>query len=242
MAMNRMVRSMSVVMALLALASTVGAEDPQSLADSEVTGRLQYIQSSLDAGQGAANLWWYGWTAGYGAATAEQIVAHCQADTTKERQDTLVGYVTSAFGVIGQLVAPVEAGRLAAQLRAIPGQTPEERQAKLTAAESFLRRSAAQEAFGRSWKMHAITGAVNLGIGLFLWLRYDRPVRDGLVIFATGQLVSEVQIFTQPMKAVRDLREYEQRSEFDHTRTVGADHSTWYVGATPGGMVMGCRF
>ncbi len=213
-----------------------------ALTDSEVTNRLQYIQSSLDGGEEAADLWWYGWGIGYGALTAEQFVAHSRADTEKERQDTLVGYVTSSFGVIGQLAAPVEAGRLAAQLRAMPGETPEERKVKLAAAENALRRSAAQEAFGRSWKMHAISGAVNLGIGLFLSLRYDRPGRDGLTTFAIGQLVSEVQIFTQPMNAVRDLREYERRSDFGRATAAGADHSTWYVSATPGGFVVGCRF
>ncbi|MGD1148204.1 MAG: hypothetical protein ABR961_09665 [Thermoanaerobaculaceae bacterium] len=240
--MKCIARSASVVLVLLVLAHRAAAEDPMSLADSEVTNRLQYIQSSLDGGQEAANLWWYGWGVGYGSLTVEQFVANCRADTKKERQDTLVGYVTSSFGVIGQLVAPVEAGRLAAQLRAMAGDTPEARQAKLAAAESFLRQSAAQEAFGRSWRMHAITGAVNLGIGLFLSLRYDRPGRDGLAIFAIGELVSEVQIFTQPMKAVRDLLEYEHRSDFNHATAGGADHSTWYVSATPGGFVVGCRF
>ena len=240
--MNRVARTVMWLALMLAFTNRAVAEDPMSLTDPEVANRLQYIQSSLDGGQKSANLWWYGWLAGYGALTAEQIVAHSGADTEKERQDTLVGSVTSAFGVIGQLVAPVEAGRLAVQLRAMPGDTPEARRGKLAAAESFLRRSAAQEEFGRSWKMHAITGAVNLGIGLFLWLHYDRPARDGLAVFALGQLVSEVQIFTQPMKAARDLREYERRSDFGRASALGADQPTWYVGVTPGGFVVGCRF
>jgi len=240
--MNRIARAALCLVVMLALTDRAAAEDPRSLTDSEVANRLQYIQSSLDGGQKAANLWWYGWLIGYRGATAEQIVAHVRADTEKDRQDTLVGAVTSSFGVIGQLVAPVEAGRLAVRLRAMPGDTPEARRAKLAAAESFLRRSAAQEEFGRSWKMHAITGAVNLGIGLFLRLRYDRPARDALAIFALGQLVSEVQIFTQPTRAVHDLREYERRSGFGQRSAVGADQPTWYVGATPGGFVVGCRF
>ena len=241
MTMNCVATSASVFVVLIALTNCAATEDPRSLADSEVTSHFVYIQSSLDGGQKAANLWWYGWGAAYGALTVEQFVAHSQADTEKERQDTLVGYVTSSSGVIGQLVAPVEAGRLAARLRAMPGDTAEQRQTKLAAAESFLRRSAAQEALGRSWKMHVMTGAVNLGIGLFLWLRYDRPARDGLTVFAIGQLVSEVQIFTQPMKAVRDLREYEQGSDLRHASSVGADHPTWYVSATHRGFVVGCR-
>ncbi len=227
---------------MLALAGPALAGEPAAMTDTEVTNRLQFIQGSLDGGQEAANLWWYGWLIGYGGAAVQQFIAHSNADNENRKQDTAVGYVTSAIGVVGQLVAPLEACRLAARLREMPGDTPEARRAKLAAAEGYLRRSAAQEAFGRSWKMHAITAAVNLGTGLFLWLHYNRPDRDGLGIFCVGQVVSEIQIFTQPMRAVRDLREYEGRSEFDRPATAGAGRPTWYVVPTPRGLVVGCRF
>jgi hypothetical protein len=242
MTMDRIARSASVLVALLALTNHAVAEEPTNPSDSEVTQRLQYIQDALDGGRKAANLWWYGWLAGYGALTVQQVVAHSGADTEKQEQDTAVGAVTSALGAIGQLAAPVEAGRLAVRLRALPGDTPEERLAKLATAESYLRRSAAQEEFGRSWKVQAITVGVNLGAGLFLWLHYDRPARDGLATFAIFQAISEVQIFTQPMKAVHDLREYERRSDFGRASARGAGNPSWYVGAAPGGFVAGCRF
>ncbi len=154
----------------------------------------------------------------------------------------LVGSVTSALGAAGQIVFPLEAGRLAARLRVLPDATPEERRAKLASAESILRLSAAQEASGRSWKAHAVAGAVNLAAGLVIWRHYDRPARDGLVTFAIGQLISEVQIFTQPTRAIRDLQEYERRVGFDRAGALGGDRRTWYVGVIPGGLVVGCRF
>jgi hypothetical protein len=154
----------------------------------------------------------------------------------------LVGAATTAFGAGGQLVFPLQAGRFATRLRAMPADTPEARRAKLAAAEGYLRKAAAQESFGRSWKTHAMAAAVNLAAGLTIWLHYDRPAEDGLVTFAIGQIISEVQIFTQPMRAVRDLREYEQRSDFGAVGMAIDPRRTWYVSVAPGGFVVGCRF
>jgi hypothetical protein len=153
-----------------------------------------------------------------------------------------VGSVTTALGAAAQLAFPQDAGWFAARLRAMPGDTPEARRVKLAAAEGYLRKAAAQESFGRSWKTQAIATAVNLAAGLTIWLHYDRPARDGLVAFAIGQAISEAQIFSQPMRAVRDLREYEQRSDFGAVGMAADPGRTWYVGVTPGGFVVGCRF
>jgi hypothetical protein len=124
----------------------------------------------------------------------------------------------------------------------MPGETPEQRRSKLASAESFLRQAAAQEVFGRSWKTQALATAVNLAAGLTIWLHYDRPARDGLVTFAIGQLISEAQIFSQPMRAVRDLREYDRRTDFDHVSTAPDNQRTWYVSVSPVGFIVGCRF
>jgi hypothetical protein len=226
--------------AFLALATFAAAADPAAPADAEVQRRLDFIQGSLDGGRKAADLWWYGWLYGYAGATAQQFAAHLRTNSVKQKQDTAVGYVTGAFGVLGQVAAPVQAGRLALRLDAMPGETPEQRRVKLAAGERFLRRAAAQEEFGRSWKMQAITLAVNLGTGLFVWLHYGRPDTDGIWFFFLGQAVSEVQIFTQPMRAVRDLRAYEQGSFGGADARAG--RPVWYLNASPGGFVLGCRF
>src|SRR5215831_11943336 len=130
------------------------------------------------------------------------------------RQDMLVGAVTTALGAGGQLVFPLQAGRFAVRLRAMPTDTPEARRVKLAAAEGYLRKAAAQESFGRSWKTQTMATAVNLAAGLTIWLYYDRPAKDGFVTLAVGQIVTEAEIFSQPMRAVRDLREYDQKSDF----------------------------
>jgi len=210
--------------------------------DREASGRIEFIQSALDAGAPAAERWWSGWLVGYSVATLGQSVGQYGTHDAKTKQDLLVGAATTGAGAAGQLAFPLDAGRLAARLRAMPAGTPDERTAKLAAAEAFLRRSAAQEALGRSWKAHAISGAVNLAAGLVVWKHYDRPARDGLVTFAIGQLVSEAQIFTQPTRAIRNLREYEARSDFTGAAAPRSSGSAWYVSPTPGGLAVGCRF
>lgn len=239
---SRTTKTVSAVVTVCILAGCAVAEEARDLSDREATGRIEFIQNALDEGWGNADLWWYGWLAGYGALTADEIVVHSRSHTEKQKQDALVNAVTSAFGVVGQFAMPLDVGRFAMRLRALPADTPEARRAKLAEAEGFLCRSAAQEEFGRSWKVHAISGAVNLGIGLLMRFHYKRPASDAFTAFAVGQLVSEVQIFTQPMKAVRDLREYEQRSDLEHTGSVENAHRTWYVSVTPAGFGVGCRF
>jgi hypothetical protein len=237
------IRQAALVSAIFLLLTThLAAQEASKLGDSEVTSRLAYIQHSLDGGQRAADLWWSGWLIGYGAATAGQLAAYSSSRDEKQRQDMRVGSVTTALGMGAQLIFPLEAGWFAARLRAMPGDTPEARRVKLASAESYLRKAAARETLGRSWTAHAMAAAVNLAAGLTIWLHYDRPARDGLVAFAVGQIISEVQIFSQPMRAVHDLRRYEQRSDFGAVGMAADPRRTWYVSVAPGGFVVGCRF
>jgi hypothetical protein len=231
------------VFALLLLPTTrLAAQVAGNLGDAEVKGRLAYIQGSFDAGQKAADLWQYGWLTGYSAATVGQLAIYSNSNDEKRRQDMLVGAVTTALGVGGQLVFPLQAGRFAVRLRSMPADTPEARRANLAAAEGYLRKAAAQESFGRSWKTQSMATAVNLAAGLTIWLHYDRPARDGFVTFAVGQIVAETQIFSQPMRAVRDLQEYEQRTDFGALGMAASPRRNWYVRAAPGDFVVGFRF
>ena len=240
--MERIGKAASLFAILLLLATQLAAQEARNLGDTEVTNRLAYIQRSFDGGQKAADLWWSSWLVGYSAATAGQVAAYSNSGDEKQRQDMLVGAVTTALGATGQLVFPLEAGWFAVRLRALPGDTPEARRVKLAAAESYLRKAAAQESFGRSWKTQAMATAVNVAAGLTIWLHYNRPAKDGLIAFAIGQIIWEAQIFSQPMRAVRDLREYEQRSDFGAVGMAADPSRMWYVGVTPGGFVVGCRF
>jgi len=239
--MRLSMKAVSLFLIVFALARGAGAAEAAELPDREVAQRLDYLQHALDRGERTATVWRLGWIAGYGGATVGELAIRSRADSDKGKQDALVGAATSAVGALGSLFTPLGASHLPARLRSMPGDSPEQGRAKLTAAERFLRESAADEIRGRSWQAHALAGAVNLGAGLVVALHYKRPA-DGFLTFAVGQLISEVQIFTQPMRAVRDLRDYEHRSDFASASAADARRVTWYLGATPGGFAVGCRF
>ena len=240
--MGKIKRSIFAVTVMVALAGAAAAQDQNDLSDQEVSRRLGYIQTVLDEGQTNAKVWWYGWLAGYTGATAGQMAFYSTTDDEKTKQDMAAGAGTTALGAIGLLIQPMDPARLPKELRAIPGDTPEARRTKLATAESYLRRSAAREESGRSWKAHAIAAVVNMGAGLAIGLRHDRPFSDGLITFAVGQLVSEAQILTQPKRAIRDLREYEARSDWSSASSWSDAPRDWYIGAWPSGFAVGFRF
>jgi hypothetical protein len=213
------------------------AQDAANRSDDEVAGRIAFIQRALDEGRKGADAWTYGWLAGYGGATVAQAAIYATSEDQHQRDDMLIGAATSAIGAAGQIVFPLRDGRLAARLRKMPQSTTEERRATLVSAEQFLRRAAADEASGRSWRTQLISIAVNLSSGLIIWLHYDHSGRDGLITFGIGQLVSEAQFFSQPTRAVRNLTEYRQRTDFSALST-RQRRPAWSLALSPGGLTI----
>ncbi len=188
------------------LSAPLSAQEP--LSERETAERLALIQEMLSDGKQDASLWWNGWLWGYGLATAVQGAVFLASDHLQTRQDMAVGAVTTLLGMAGQLIAPMTPASAPGKLAASPEGTPEERKAKLAEAERLLAACAKREKDGRSWKNHALTGAVNLGAGLVVWLGFKRSVWEGLANFAVNTVVTEVQIWTQPIRAVRDYEDY----------------------------------
>ena len=109
------------------------------------------------------------------------------------------------------LIMPAVPAYAAYELRKLPEGTPDARRAKLVAAEDWLRRSAEYEETGRAWYMHLVNFAASAVAGLLLSFAFDTTDwKDGLynfgLLFATGEL----QIATQPMRAVRAWDDYER--------------------------------
>jgi len=150
--------------------------------------------------------WWYAWLAGYSAATIGQGVIYFTSDNKTLRQDMALGAATTFLGAMGQVISPV--------LTKSPGYpsyrdyASGEKPLSDDQAAALLKALAAREKEGRSWKTHALAGVVNLGSGLITWLGYKRTFMDGLENFAINTVITEAQIWTQPMKAVRDYEKY----------------------------------
>lgn len=176
--------------------------------DSLVKERSQYIQKMLDQRKPAAKLWWNGWLYGYSAATVVQGAVALTNVKLESRQDMVLGAATTLVGAVGQLIMPMTPASAPRKLALLPDATPEDRIVKLNEAEQLLEASAMREKDGRSWKMHAASSAVNLSSGLVTWLGFDRTIQSGLINFAINEAITEVQIWTQPTRAIKDYKKY----------------------------------
>ncbi|MCL4558764.1 MAG: hypothetical protein M1491_09110 [Deltaproteobacteria bacterium] len=183
------------------------------------TGRIRYIQKSLDDGTGRAMLWWYGWVGFYAAATIVPLTA---ALTSRNGTLQVTGGVSAAeslVGLSGMLVFPFTAKDAAENLRSMPESTPEEKAKKLLAAETLLRESAEDETTGSSWIQHTLGVLVNAAGALVIWQGYGGRIRraggepweQALISFVVGTSVSELQIWTEPTKAMADYKDYRDK-------------------------------
>jgi hypothetical protein len=225
---------------LLFRVNPAGAQDV--LSDSQIQERLQAIQHMLEQGKPNADRWWYGWLIGYGAATIAQGAIGLTSNNKDTRQDMALGAATTFLGVMGQIMAPMVPGTAPDRISGIPESTPAERKAKLAEAESVFRESALRERDGRSWKIHAITGAVNLGSGLIVWLGFKRSIWEGLGNFALNTAVTELQIWTQPTRAVRDYDRYTEKYASEQKVGSHKPEITWSVNIYPGGLGISVMF
>lgn len=213
--------------------TTQGTCAQSRLPDSVVIERIQYIRKVLDEGKKGANTWWNGWLTGYSAATLVQGTVWLTSKNKGTRQDMGLGAITTFLGAAGQIVTPMTPGKVPDLLSGIPENTPEERLIKLEKAEEFLLASCNREVFGRSWKAQAISGAVNIGAGMITWIGFKRTVWDGLICFGINTAITEAQIWSQPIGAVKGYRNYGNLLEGNYS-SVNSGKLAWHVTFYPG--------
>ncbi len=243
-----------VLVVLLANLSVANAQEA-SPSDEQVKARLAFLTGALDAGQPGAKTWWYGWIAGYSAgAVTMGVLAGAHWNDTKlvgdltvrDRgfaQDMLVGGATFALGVASLVMDPFVPATAARKMRPLPEGTPMERLAKLRRAEELLRQCARREKDGRSLKTHLMNAGVNAAAGVVTAAAFKRPWTDGLITFATGEAVSLLNIFSQPMRATRDLKKYEAGyTGNDGASTSARPERSWSLGVWPGGLSFRLQF
>jgi hypothetical protein len=218
------------------------ASAQEGLPDSEIQNRLQYIQTALARGESNADLWWKGWLIGYGAATVGQGSLALISKDKETRQDMALGAATTALGVVGQVIAPMVPGSAPDRLAGIPEGSPAERREKLAKAEALLRASAECEREGRSWKAHALSGAVNLTSGLVVWLGFNRTALEGFGNFLFNTAFTEAQIWTQPTRAVRDYDDYMRKIKIGSISGLREPDTEWRVAVYPGGIGINITF
>jgi hypothetical protein len=239
-----------IALALQLVTSGIARAQETALSDEQVKVRLAFITGALDAGQPGAKRWWYGWIAGYsaGAVTMGVLAATNWNEPVPEpdrsfAQDMLVGSATFALGVAGLLIDPFVPATAGRKLQPLPEGTPMERLAKMRRAEELLRQCARREKDGRGLKTHLMNVGVNAAAGVVTAAAFKRPWTDGLITFATGEAVSLLNIFSQPMRATRDLKRYEAGYPGNAGASTPAQpERRWSLGVWPGGFSFRLQF
>jgi hypothetical protein len=242
-----------------AVAGAAWAQATAGPSDEQVRERLSYLERALSSARPTARAWWYGWISAYSAGTVVQwSLAGAHWNDTKPvddspgarrvrdrgfAEDMLVGGATTALGLGGLLIDPFVPAYGSNALKRLPEATPEERRSKLLRAEEILRRCAAREKKGRGLTTHLLNIGVNAAAGIVTAAAFHRPWTDGLATFAAGEAVSLLNIFTQPRRAIRDLREYEALVRGGNGALAKAPPGRdLYFSLSPRGISLGMRF
>jgi hypothetical protein len=208
------------------------------LADSVITERLQTIRQMLDIGKVNANRWWYGWLAGYSAATLVQTSVLLNSNELATRQDMALGAAMAFLGAAGQIVSPLGPRYSPAKIRMLPEDTREDKIRKLTEMERLLEENATREKSGKSWKTHLLYSMANLGSGLITWIGFDRDIWAGLGNFALNTAITETQILTQPSKAIKDYDNYRRKCSGLQEQSYSRSNLSWSVNVYAGGVAI----
>ncbi|WNG42272.1 hypothetical protein F0U61_33430 [Archangium violaceum] len=198
--------------------AAVGALEPSQ--------RLAFIQSHLHEDARRARIWTGAWGASYSVLTVGQL-ALAPLFPPAEQADFYVGAISSAGGVAALLAVPLAVMEDSLTLDALAARQPGSVDcAVLAEAERLLVRSARSEEEGRSWVMRGANVIYNVLTGLVLGLFFDRWP-SAAITAATGWLLGEAMILTQPTGAQDALRAYREGKALSGERQAAFD---WHVG------------
>jgi len=119
-----------------------------------------------------------------------------------------LGAATTLLGAVGQIITPMVPGYAPNHLALLNENNSDQRLIKLSVAEELLKSCSDREIEGRSWQVHTLCGLVNLGGGLITWLGFKRTIWSGVGYFAVNTLVTEAQIWSQPIRSIKDYQNY----------------------------------
>ncbi|APE30669.1 hypothetical protein BOX17_06700 [Halomonas aestuarii] len=158
-------------------------------------------EDALARGAEHAELWQAGWTSVYAGSLAFSAWQASEGSDDEARFDARVGVVKSALALGGMLLdrQPHPAAYRELQAGA---------DGDIAHARRLLQSVAEEERQRRSWQARLGSLAVNTAAGLVIGVGNDRP-EDGAINFATGMLVSELQLRTQPGQAMAAVNRFQ---------------------------------
>lgn len=231
-----MFKSILVLIIFLLISQSTALFAQQEVKDSLVHERIQYIQQALNQSKPAVNRWWYGWIAAYSACTVAQGAVFLVSHDKATRQDMALGTAVAFVGAAGQWLMPLNTGQDAETLSLLPETTTDDELRKLDAAEKLFKSDAMKEKTGRSWQIHAVNEAVNLGSGLITWLAYKRSIWDGVSNFVLNSAVTETQIWTQPTRTLKDYKNYCRKYKSGRNSFAYQPRPEYFLRTYPGGV------
>ena len=173
--------------------------------------RIKFLNKSLCSDQQGTKLWWYSWLGIYATATLGQGSVYLSSNEKSTRQDMALGAATTFAGVAGQFISTFQPISFADQLALLPENTEADRLAKIGMMEKCLEDRSKMEVDARKWKSHVLCTSINLASGLVTWIGFHRTVWDGIVNFGWNCVITEAQIWTQPIRAKRALKRYREQ-------------------------------
>lgn len=234
--------SVTLFLSVILLVQGGSLKGQDAVSDSVTDNRVNDIQLTSLKDKQNAQVWWYGWLAGYSAATAGQAIVAVSTENPALRQDMVLGAATTFLGALGQLITPILPKDTKADYPSYRVYVAGEQSLSEAQAAELLKILALREKEGRSWKTHALAGAVNLGSGLITWLGFKRTVWDGLANFALNTAVTEAQIWTQPTRAIKDYERYLRENHPQAGMAPMKPESEWTVNVFPGGIAIRVDF
>lgn len=175
---------------LLALALGIVLAAP-ALAQ-QPTQEYRAYEDALARGERHANLWQYGWGGVYATSLAVNAYQASEASDRDDRYDARVGVVKSALALAGVWMDRQPHPAAYRDLREGDGD--------IESARRLLQTVAKEERQRRSLEARLGSLLVNTASGLLIGVGDGRG-RDGAINFATGMLISELQLQTQPRQA-----------------------------------------
>ncbi|SDM91599.1 hypothetical protein SAMN05192555_1277 [Franzmannia pantelleriensis] len=162
----------------------------------------QGYDDALARGERHANLWQASWVGIYGASLGLNAYQASEASDRDDRYDARVGVVKSALALGGMFLNRQPHPEAYRNFRAL------EEGDDLDRARALIRETAADEQQRRSFEARLGSLAVNTASGLLIGVGDGRG-RDGAINFATGMLISELQLQTQPRQAGHALNRFQ---------------------------------
>lgn len=213
----------------------------ETLSTAQLTFQLNLLEKILHSNERNAEKWWITWTTLYAVATVGQGAVAVATKDVSLRQDMIVGASTTVLGVASQLITPVSTNYKSIGTDSIDKLSDAEKLLRLTQGEEMLRKQAQIAQTGKGWQVHALSGAVNLASGLITWIGFKRSFGEGVFNFALNTVITETQIWTQPIRAKKEYKQYLQAKKSGFAPLI-AHNPEWYGRISPASCSFGIRF